>query len=191
MTKTLLLVAGPVVGLAILVSAAAATAGEANAGCRPGLEGRPGGCVDPVGDATGARKPDIVRVTESCSGVISFRIIFAKGSRLAHSPAFTDTVSVTLLAKGQSTRWYRLTLTARDLTHEVLRRLPSGKPVTLALPINGLGLGNAVSLAADLDQIGNPSIVRYRAEAARVFLDGAIASSDVVPNKGAMVWYER
>ena len=77
---------------------------------------------------------------------------------------------------------------ATDLEHQVLQRLPNGKRVTLpglAQPVSG----KPVRLGVSLESIGDPYIVRYRVEAARVLHDGAVAGSDYVPNAGTMVWH--
>lgn len=157
--------------------------------CQPGAAGHPGSCVDPIGDVKGVAGPDITRVMQYEWGAIAFTVTLAKVPPLTHSAAFTDEVSVTLTATGTTaTKRYRLTVSALDPKHQILQRLPGGKRFTL--PATGRGVsGKTVTLGLDLNPlVGNPYLVRYRVEAARVMADGAIASSDYVPNTGTQVW---
>lgn len=169
--------------------AATATSGGMTAACQPGMGGHPGSCVDPVGDLKGTNGPDIIRVDEYEWGAIAFQVTFAKAPALARSATFTDEVSVTLTASGTTaTKQYRLTVSATDLKHQVLQRLPNGK--RFVLPAVGRGVSSrTVTLGVNLHPlVGNPYLVRYRVEATRSMLDGTPGSSDDVPNTGTTVW---
>ena len=168
--------------------AASAASSRTTADCTPGIAGHVGSCVDPIGDVQGAAGPDIVRVTQYEWGVILFRVTFAQAPPLSHSTAYRDDVSVALTAVGTTTKRYLLTVSATDLKHQVLQRLPNGK--RMILPGTGPARsGKTVTLSVDLRPfVGPPSVVRYRVKATRVMLDGTVASSDYVPNHGTMVW---
>ena len=194
MCKAALVAAGLLSGLALAVAAAAADSSGPNANCHPGVEGHPGSCVDSIGDVKGAAGPDIARVTEYEWGVIAFRVTFAKagraGSPLAYSATFSDEVSVMLMARGKTTRRYLLSISATDLKHQVLQRLPNGKRLTLPAPPGATAMTSKyLTLAVNLHALGDPSIVRYRIEAARVMLDGTPGSSDYIPDNGTIVWH--
>lgn len=189
MCKTALLSAGLVAGLALAVTGAStAGLGGANSKCHAGWAEHIGGCFDPIGDVNGAAVgPDIVRVSQGASsGTIVFDVKFAKGHPLRHSSAYMDRVSV-LLTVGPM-RQYRLTVSANNLWREVLRRLPSGKPVILSPPAAGWSSPKDVSLGVDLHRIGNPATVRYKVQALRVMHDGTWGSSDNAPDKGTGIW---
>lgn len=200
MVKSTVLVAGLLAGLALAVTAATGNSGGATTrperpnGCRS-TGGFLGICVDPVGDVKGAAGPDIVRVREAQWGVILFRVTLAKGSRLTHGAAFTDEVSMLLTATGYldgSIRRYVLTVSAAHPTQQTLRRLPNGKPILVGVAGEGAPFSrvhrNVVDLGVNLRVLGNPSVVGYRARAARVMHDGTPGSSDFAPNKGTGVW---
>lgn len=135
--------------------------------------------------------PDITQVRQFEWGVIWFSVTFAKAPSLAHSATFTDEVSVTLTATGTTaTKRYRLTVSASDPRHQVLQRLPNGRPFTLpALARLPVFSGKTVTVGVDLHKyVGEPYLVRYRVKAARMMDDGAPISSDYVPDKGTGVW---
>jgi len=164
-----------------------------NAKCKVGQAGCPGSCADPVGDVKGGPGPDITRVTELQWGAIVFQVTFAKAPALAHNAAFTDVVSVAIASTHATinhdkvtTDHYILSLSANDLTREVLRRLPDGKPQ--ALRSGWPRGGKSVTLVVNLRSLRNPSLVRYRVKASRVMLDGTPGSGDYVPNSGTMEW---
>jgi hypothetical protein len=195
MLKAALVAAGLLAGVAFAVPAATATSGAANANCHPGVAGHPGTCVDPIGDVEGTAGPDITRVTQYEWGIIWFRVMFAKagsaGSPLARGDTFRDEVSVTLTARGNTTKRYLLTVSATDLKHQVLQRLPNGKRFTL-LATGRAVEGKTVTLSVNLHPlVGDPTVVRYRIKAARVMLNGTPGSTDYVPNTGTMVWYRQ
>jgi hypothetical protein len=193
MFKTTLVVAGLLAALASAGALAATSSGGTSAKCHRAAGGFPGKCVDPIGDVKGGPGPDIARVTVFEWGLIGFEVKFAKGFGLTHTAAFTDKVSAILTATSHSaigslTRRYRLTVTARNLTREVLRRLPNGKPVILSVPANEQRSGRSVTPDVDLHAIGSPSIVRCRVAAVRVMRNGTWGSIDYSPNKDTMVW---
>ena len=64
----------------------------------------------------------------------------------------------------------------------------SARPARAAAASPQAMSGKYLTLAVDLHSLGDPRIVRYRVEAARVMLDGTPGSSDYVPDKGTMVW---
>lgn len=190
MFKVVLALTGLVAGLALGVSAATANQGGANDECQPwppaGVEWN---CSDPVGDVTSGAGPDIARVEWGEWGIQLFHVTFAEGSPLAHSAAFTDKVSV-YLTTGKTR--YVLTVSARSpgrqslRLREVLRRLPNGKPVTLAgRPGIVFPYGKAVTLSIHPGPLA-PPITGWRVKVARVMANGTPGSSDYAPDKG---WY--
>lgn len=189
MFKLALALAGLLAGLLLAVSAASGNQGAANANCGP-FGGVHWSCADPIGDVTGGARPDIARVTYDEWGVMLFTVTFAEGSRLAHSAAFTDTVSVFLTAaraEPSTRREYLLTVSAKRPGREVLRRLPNGKPVNLMVR-SGItrSSGKAATLRVTPGQIGGRGLVRWRIRSARLMLNGTPASSDYAPDMG---WY--
>jgi hypothetical protein len=129
-----------------------------------------------------------VLVTEHEWGVIAFEVKFAHSPPLYDTGAWADKLSVELTAIGKSTRRYDLTLSMLAPRREVLRRLPAGKTVILELPVYRT-TARSVTLTVKLHAIGDPSIVRYRVEAARELRgSGTPISTDWAPNKGQMVW---
>lgn len=95
----------------------------------------------------------------------------------------TTTVTAT---NARTTTHYVLTISAKD-HRQVLRRLPDGKPRVLRETWHQLS-GKTVSLGIMIHSLGDPGTIRYRVKATRERLDGTPASSDIVPNTGAMAW---
>lgn len=198
MYKATLFVAGLLAGLVLAVAAATADSGGINRSCRDAVAGFEGWCADPVGDVKGVPGPDIARVTVLQWEIIVFRVNLAMGSRLAHSAAFTDKVSVFLTASGflnKPPRHYVLTFSAAHPRQTTLRRLPNGKRIVLTgptgpMPGGGWTKGSVVYLHVNLHKLGNPGTVRYRVQAARVMRDGSPGSSDYAPNKGTGAWHQ-